>query len=150
MKIESLYLCRIAKRLDLYKNDKYPWSILYKTKHPDMYYLDTSRLQSVTFFLIRWSYGRTCTASDNLGNYGRRPGTHELTFSFVVIWCIVCHCWQGSELLYVSLRLEWIPQHKLVLIKRLKGWLYSFYNKDLELPLKGHVDLVKIHVSGFG
>ena len=44
----------------------------------------------------------------------------------------------------------WSEFHnKLVLIKRLKGWLYSFYNKDLELPLKGHVDLVKIHVSGF-
>ena len=47
-----------------------------------------------------------CTASDNLGNYGRRPGTHKLTFSFVVILCTVCHCWQGSELLYISLHLE--------------------------------------------
>ena len=61
---ESLYLCRIAKHLDLYKNDKYPWSIIYKTKNPNMYYLDTSNWQSVQtatrdlFFnqMILWTY----------------------------------------------------------------------------------------------
>ena len=117
-----------------------------------------SRLQPVTFFLIRWSYGRTCTASDNLGNYGRRPGTHELTFSFVVIWCtdhdmsLLARIWATICIPSFGVNSNTLRvQQKLVLIKRLKGWLYSFYNKDLELhvPLKGHVDLVKIHVSGF-